>query len=81
MTLGRDKLLHAAAGAAIAVITALAWNFAVGPWWWLAGIGAAALAGIGKELYDRRDYGVFDPQDVVATVIGGLLCLLLQVVL
>lgn len=81
MTIGKDKLLHAAAGAVIAIVAALIWRFTVGNGWAFAGICSALLAGVGKELYDRRDYGVFDLEDVAATVIGGLICLLLWVVL
>ena len=41
----------------------------------------AALVGAGKEVWDKRGHGTPDPQDFVATVlggaVGGLSCVLL----
>lgn len=37
------------------------------------GLASAVTAGIGKELWDKIDYGRFDVKDVEATVIGGVI--------
>ncbi len=60
-----DKKLHFGAGLLIAISAGLCF----GPAW---GLAAAALAGLGKEIYDYIDYGGPDPWDIVATVAGGL---------
>lgn len=64
----RDKQLHALAGAAASLVACLF----IGSAW--AGVIAAALAGIAKELYDRdrRENHTPDLFDLAATVIGGV---------
>lgn len=37
----------------------------------LFGLASAATAGIGKELWDKIDYGKFDTKDLNATIVGG----------
>lgn len=38
--------------------------------WW--SIGTAVATGVGKELYDWKDYGLFSWSDIVADVLGVL---------
>lgn len=62
----QDKQSHSAVGAAIAgLATLIAEDRAVG-------LGAAALAGVAKELYDRQRGGPFSTADVLWTVGGGI---------
>jgi hypothetical protein len=42
-------------------------------------LGAACGAGVAKELYDRRDYGLFDEKDAVSTCVGGVIGSLINV--
>ena len=41
-------------------------------WISLSGVVFSSIGGYLKEVYDKADYGVFDPIDVLATVAGGL---------
>ena len=62
----QDKQKHFAVGAGLAALaTVIAKDRAVG-------IGAAVVAGVAKELYDRRHGGRFSTADVVWTVAGGV---------
>ena len=66
MTIPRDKIYHAIAGAVLGsgvfyVTGSAAW-----------GIGAAAAAGIVKELYDMRGNGTVEALDAAATCAGGI---------
>jgi hypothetical protein len=36
------------------------------------------IVSFGKEVYDEYDYGGFDIKDAIATLVGGLIFLLLQ---
>ena len=71
MTIPRDKIYHAIAGALIGagifIIThSAAW-----------GIGAAAAAGIVKEVYDMRGNGTVEALDAAATCAGGIVAVAL----
>ena len=66
MQIQKDKVLHFVAGAVIGsgvfyVTRSAAW-----------GIGAAAAAGIVKELYDMRGNGTVEALDAAATCAGGI---------
>jgi hypothetical protein len=70
-----DKKYHAGAGMVIGT-----WGtFAGNSMNWkpekaaLFGVATAVTAGIGKELWDKIDYGRFDVKDVGATAIGGVI--------
>lgn len=69
-----DKVLHFGAGMLIASGTTyftykLTDNKTVSV---LTGFGVATLAGLGKELYDKKTgKGVYDPKDALWTTIGG----------
>lgn len=62
----RDKLLHAAAGAGIALIACVI--FSTG---W-AGVLGALIAGAAKEWYDGAHSGTVDFLDTAATILGGM---------
>lgn len=71
---GIDKVYHLFAGFVIALVFGF-----INP---TLGIVAAALAGVGKEIYDKYvKKSVPDPLDAFATIVGGLLglgsCLLI----
>ena len=57
-----DKLLHflCCCGSALVLYPIIGW--------W--GVGAAVAAGVGKELYDLHDYGLFSWWDIVADIAG-----------
>ena len=73
MDIPHDKLLHAAAGNIAAGAACVAQAVAFGaPTWWAA-LGAAAAAGVTKELWDSAHPGhAVDPWDAVATIAGAL---------
>jgi hypothetical protein len=64
--LPRDKVYHFIAGGIASIFGCALFN----PF---AGFFFATCAGCGKELFDYYDYGVFDYQDLFATMGGGLL--------
>ena len=66
MTIPRDKIYHAIAGAVIGSGVFYATRSAA----W--GIGAAALAGIVKEVLDSFGHGDTDAFDALATIAGGM---------
>ena len=57
-----DKLLHFLCCFGIALVL-----FPIIGWW---SIGTALAAGVGKELYDLHDYGLFSWWDIVADIAG-----------
>ena len=63
-----DKLLHFIAGIIFAMLFSLLFPITE-PFCFVFAI----AAGIGKDLYDKLDYGRFDWWDVLATGLGGLL--------
>ena len=60
-----DKQSHLLAGTTIAFTVALflGWEF---------GLGAAVVAGAGKEIVDRMGFGTPDKWDFLATALGGV---------
>lgn len=63
---GIDKIYHLVAGFLIALIFGL-----ITP---VLGLALAIIAGVGKEIYDKKiKKSVIDPLDVIATVVGGIL--------
>jgi VanZ family protein len=67
-----DKMLHFGAGYIIGSATsALTYDFKINKHIEI-GIGAATLAGLGKELRDQYVYQGFDIMDAVTTVAGGV---------
>ena len=63
---GIDKIYHLVSGFIIGLIFGL-----INP---VLGLALAIIAGIGKEIYDKKiKKSVIDPLDVIATVLGGIL--------
>ena len=63
---GIDKVYHLVAGFIISLIFGL-----INP---VLGLALAIIAGVGKEIYDKKiKKSVIDPLDVIATVVGGIL--------
>ena len=64
----KDKLLHFVAGSLIYASTA----------WFLDyyALGLVVVGSVGKEVYDNYYKGTVDALDVVATIVGGLVCML-----
>ena len=63
---GIDKIYHLVAGFIISLIFGL-----INP---VLGLALAIIAGVGKELYDKKiKKSIIDPLDVIATVVGGIL--------
>ena len=63
---GIDKIYHLVAGFIISLIFGL-----INP---VLGLALAIIAGVGKEIYDKKiKKSVIDPLDVIATVLGGIL--------
>lgn len=61
----QDKRQHFAVGMAVSTLaTVIAKDRAVG-------IGAAAMVGVAKELYDRRHHGIFSKADLAWGIAGG----------
>ena len=66
ITRGQDKVLHAGAGFIIGVVFMVILPNTMYP------VIAVIIAGVGKELYDYYDYGEFDFFDMFATLLGGV---------
>lgn len=70
-----DKQLHFLCGLLISLLIGL-----YNP---IYGLLTGVTAGIGKEVYDYYDYGLFDKYDMLATwagaVIGTCLCMIAQI--
>ena len=63
---GIDKIYHLVAGFIISLIFGL-----INP---VLGLALAIIAGVGKEIYDKKiKKSVIDPLDVISTVVGGIL--------
>ena len=63
---GIDKIYHLVAGFIISLIFGL-----INP---VLGLALAIIAGVGKEIYDKKiKKSVIDPLDAIATVVGGIL--------
>ena len=63
---GIDKIYHLVAGFIISLIFGF-----INP---VLGLALAIIAGVGKEIYDKKiKTSVIAPLDVIATVVGGVL--------
>ena len=70
-TFPSDKVKHFVAGAVIALVSGEVASAANLPHPKLWAFGAAVLAGVAKEAYDRHHGGKFDMNDLGATALGG----------
>lgn len=73
MAIPRDKQLHATAGATIGGLASLILIGLTGSpsWGMILGFAAAAVAGLGKELWDSKHGGHVELEDFLATCAGG----------
>ena len=64
----KDKLLHFVAGSLVYASTS----------WFLGyyALGLVVVIAVGKEVYDNYHNGTVDAWDAVATVLGGVVCIL-----
>ena len=67
-----DKILHLLFGFIIA------WRLIDINIHWMLSIVIVIIFAVGKELYDYKAYGLFDWKDVIATISGGIILLLTQ---
>ena len=72
MTIPRDKLLHFVAGL---ICSAAVYLITGSP---IIAFSASALLGIAKEVYDSRGHGTVEVLDAVATVVGGVVGVILM---
>lgn len=71
--MGKDKILHFLACETICfAVVILGLIIGLGDYCIAAGVIVALLAGIGKEIYDRKKGGVFDFNDILADAAGIL---------
>lgn len=71
---GIDKIYHLVAGFVISLVFGL-----INP---VLGLVLAVIAGVGKEIYDKKiKKSVIDPLDAIATVLGGVLGTALAIIL
>ncbi len=73
-TISRDKYLHFGAGAVIGGVGGYAAHHIFGgdPYWtWTGAVGSSLAAGLLKEHMDKNEYGGWDNNDILFTVIGG----------
>lgn len=81
VSIPHDKLLHNLAGMLIALVAlrVLAFVCIDGFFARFIAIGAVVAAAVLREIYNKRNGGVFDWKDMLYTVAGGLIVILLEV--
>ena len=67
-----DKILHALIGFIIA------WRLIDVNIHWIITLTIVIIFGAAKEIYDYKAYGLFDYKDMIATISGGIILLLTQ---
>ena len=67
-----DKILHLLFGFIIA------WRLIDINIHWIIALVVVIIFGVGKEIYDYKSYGLFDYKDMIATISGGIILLLTQ---
>ncbi len=75
LTISEDKPKHFGAGFVIGSVGGYTAHhmFDGNPYWmWAGAVGSSLAAGVTKEAIDKADYGVWDNNDIVYTVIGGV---------
>ena len=70
-----DKILHFLFGFIIA------WRLIDINANWIIALVVVILFGVAKEVYDYKSYGLFDYKDMIATISGGIILLLTQLLL
>lgn len=69
-----DKILHLLFGFIIA------WRLIDINIHWIIALVVVILFGAAKEVYDYKSYGLFDYKDMIATISGGVLLLLTEII-
>ena len=67
-----DKILHLLFGFIIA------WRLIDINVHWIIALVVVILFAVAKEIYDYKSYGLFDYKDMIATISGGIILLLTQ---
>ena len=67
-----DKILHALIGFIIA------WRLIDVNVHWIIALIIVIIFGAAKEFYDYKSYGLYDYKDMIATISGGIILLLTQ---
>ncbi len=67
-----DKILHLLFGFIIA------WRLIDINTHWIIALVVVILFAVAKEVYDYKSYGLFDYKDMIATISGGIILLLTQ---
>ena len=67
-----DKILHLLFGFIIA------WRLIDINIHWIIALVVVILFAVAKEVYDYKSYGLFDYKDMIATISGGIILLLTQ---
>ena len=70
-----DKILHLLFGFIIA------WRLIDINIHWIIALVVVILFEVAKEIYDYKSYGLFDYKDMIATISGGIILLLTQLLL
>ena len=70
-----DKILHLLFGFIIA------WRLIDINIHWIIALVVVILFAVAKEVYDYKSYGQFDYKDMIATISGGIILLLTQLIL
>ena len=68
-----DKILHALVGYVIAstlILSGIAWIIA---------LIVVIIFAVGKELYDQWKYKGFDYKDLIATLLGGVVYIIIEI--
>ena len=71
MKIPQDKIKHFIAGAITSIVVYVATFDAT------IAVSLSALLGVGKEVYDSRGHGTVEVLDAVATVLGGVVGVIL----
>lgn len=69
-----DKILHLLFGFIIA------WRLIDINIHWIIALVVVILFAVAKEVYDYKSYGLFDYKDMIATISGGIILLLTQLI-
>lgn len=69
-----DKILHALIGFIIA------WRLIDVNVHWIIALIIVIIFGAAKEVYDYKSYGLYDWKDMFATITGGVLLLLTEII-
>lgn len=81
VSIPHDKLLHNWAGMLIALVALrlLAFICIDGFFARVIAMVAVVVAAVWREIYNKRNGGVFDKKDMLYTVAGGLIVILLEI--